>query len=446
VTGGGRTYTFRIRPGYRFSPPSGRPVTAATFRYSIERALSPGLGPGAPAFGYLSDVVGAGAFHAGKAQHVSGITVSGNRLRIRLVAPAGDFLGRLSMPFFAAVPIGTPIVDGGVQTPIPSAGPYYLAVSFQDDLRVLERNPNYHGPRPARLERIVYSLNNLAAHEVQQIEAGTADYTADVMGDSQFKRAGPLDVRYGGARRSAGTPAMRYAPVVGNGFIQFNTRSGPFANVRLRRAVDLALDRTALAGVNGQIPSSQYLPPAFGVGGGAPVEHDLARARALVAGFRGPVTLTTGTDSNSQAIASVVKASLARIGLGVRVDRRSVPYQVLSGTHWQMLDGGWYYDWPDPAAFFNVFFDPKAYRPPDSPPAYSVPPAYRRMLEAANRLRGAARAVAYRSLAARLERDVAPIAVYGAPVTPEFFSARLGCQVEQPVIGGVDIGALCVRG
>jgi ABC-type oligopeptide transport system substrate-binding subunit len=176
-------------------------VPAATFRYSIERALSPGLGPGTPAYGYLSDVVGAAAFHAGKTQHVSGIMVSGERLRIRLVAPAGDFLGRLSMPFFAAVPIGTPIVDGGVQTPIPSAGPYYLAVSFQDTLRVLERNPNYHGPRPARLERIVYDLNNLSGREVSQIEAGKADYTADVLGDSQFKRGGSLDVKYGGSHR-----------------------------------------------------------------------------------------------------------------------------------------------------------------------------------------------------------------------------------------------------
>src|SRR5205823_2793375 len=83
---------------------------------------------------------------------VAGTTVSGDRLRIRLVAPAGDFLTRLSLPYFAAVPVDTPIVNGGVQTPIPSAGPYYVAVSFQGELLVLERNPNYHGPRPARLE------------------------------------------------------------------------------------------------------------------------------------------------------------------------------------------------------------------------------------------------------------------------------------------------------
>jgi hypothetical protein len=68
------------------------------------------------------------------------------------------------------------------------------------------------------------------------------------------------------------------------------------------------------------------------------------------------------------------------------------------------------------------------------------------MLEAADRLRAAARAAAYRALATRLERDAAPIAVYGAPITPELFSARMGCQVEQPVIGAADISALCVRG
>jgi serine/threonine-protein kinase len=449
VTDGGRTYTFRVRPGYRFSPPSNEHVTAETFRYSIERALSPGLGNEAPGYGYVADVVGAAAFHAGKADHISGITVSGNRLRIRLVAPAGDFLARLSMPFFSAVPIGTPIVDGGVQTSIPSAGPYYLAVSFQDDLRVLERNPNYHGPRPARLERIVYSLNNLADREVAQIEAGQADYTADILGDSQFHQGGPLDAKYGGSRSAPNAPKMRYAPVVGAGYIQFNMKNGPFRNLRLRQAVDLALDRTALASVHDDVPGSQYLPPSVPGAGGKPVvavQPDLARARALAAGFHGTVTFTTCQDSNCRAKAALVKASLARIGLHVRFDLEADPYGVSSGTRWEMLDNGWYYDWPDPAAFLNVFFDPKAFRPPSYPPPTRVPPAYRRKLAAAGRLRGAARAAAYRSLAAGLEREVTPIAVVSTPVTPEFFSGRLGCQVEQPVIGAVDIGALCIRG
>jgi ABC-type transport system substrate-binding protein len=393
--------------------------------------------------------VGADAFHSGNAHHISGITVFGNRLRIRLTAPAGDFLQRLSLPYFAAVPIGTPIIDGGVQTPIPSAGPYYLRVAFEGELFVLEKNPNYHGPRPARLQRITYDVNTLGSHAVAQITAGQADYTADVLSDSQFKRLGPLDQKYGLGHGGTGKPAMRYAPVVGESFIQFNTLTGPFRSLRLRQAVDLALDRVPLAGVDGHIPGTQYLPPALASGGGKPVisvEPDLARARALVKAFHGTVTFTTCPDSSCQAAATIVKTSLARIGLAVRFDLRENPFGVLDGTHWEMLSNGWYYDWPDPAAFLNLFFDPKAFRPPFSPTAVPVPPAYLRMLEAAARLRGTARASAYRTLAERLERNVTPIAVYAAPVTPEFFSARMGCQVEQPVIGAVDIGALCVRG
>ena len=77
VSDGGRTYTFVIRPGLRFSPPSNELVTAKTFKYTIERSLSPRrawprrLGPGQME---LTDVVGAAAYMAGKAQHIAGIT------------------------------------------------------------------------------------------------------------------------------------------------------------------------------------------------------------------------------------------------------------------------------------------------------------------------------------------------------------------------------------
>ena len=69
-----RTYTFEIRKGYRFSPPSNQPVTAQTFKYTIERSLSPRMkGPAQLGEnGYLSDVVGAKAYAAGKAPHISG--------------------------------------------------------------------------------------------------------------------------------------------------------------------------------------------------------------------------------------------------------------------------------------------------------------------------------------------------------------------------------------
>src|SRR5262249_58510279 len=70
-----RTYTFFVRKGFRFAPPSGASLDAQTFRFSIERALSPKLGPRAPGHQYLADLEGPTAFHNGRAPHVRGISV-----------------------------------------------------------------------------------------------------------------------------------------------------------------------------------------------------------------------------------------------------------------------------------------------------------------------------------------------------------------------------------
>ena len=75
----GKTYTFTIREGFRFSPPSNEPVTARTFKYTIERSLSPKMKGPAHFQGYLSNVVGAKAYMAGKAPHISGDRCAGRQ-------------------------------------------------------------------------------------------------------------------------------------------------------------------------------------------------------------------------------------------------------------------------------------------------------------------------------------------------------------------------------
>ncbi len=291
VTDGGRTYTFRIRPGFTFSPPSNEPVTAATFKYSLERTLSPKLGRAAPAFDLIGDIAGAKAFHEGHAAHVSGIVAAGDTLTIHLTAPAGDFLARLSLPFFAAVPIGTPIVSGGVQQPIPSAGPYYITEAFLDERLVLERNPNYHGPRPHNLQRIVYDLNNSTHRTLSQINSGAADYTADLREQSAFARGGSLERRFG----HGPDPRFHLTPLLGLQFVQLNTGRGLFKDARTRRAVAYAIDRNALAGVNGGAPTSQYVPPGtpgYSKASLYPLRPDLAKARRLAGGGAGPPSST----------------------------------------------------------------------------------------------------------------------------------------------------------
>jgi peptide/nickel transport system substrate-binding protein len=450
VSADGRTYTFRIRRGFRFSPPSSQKVTAETFKSSIERALSKGLGPEAPAYGFLSDVVGADAFHAGKTQDISGIVAHGDTLSIRLVAPAGDFLARLSMPFFAAVPIGTPVVTGGVQTPIPSAGPYYLKERWGDELVVLERNPNYQGPRPHRLQRIVYDINNSTHRTVSQIESGAADYTADGLHQSTFAAGGPLDVRFGQGRTSGtGKPRLVQTPQLGFRFLQFNTSRGPFTDARLRRAVNYANDRRTLAAAVGDLPSAAYLPPGL-PGASAtsvyPLKPDLPQARALAHGFRGTVVLYSCRRPECTSAARIVRANLAPLQIAVRIVQFDDQWDAAQkpGAPYDMLLAGWFYDWPDPSDVLNVFLDSKGFRPDWAPRPLVIPASYRRALERVALLRGPARAAAYARLQVKLERNVAPFAAYSTAVLPEFYSARVGCGVEQPVIGAIDIGTLCV--
>ncbi|MBA3428249.1 MAG: hypothetical protein H0U07_06720, partial [Actinobacteria bacterium] len=104
VTNGGKTYTFTVKPGFRFS--DGSPVTADNFRAAIARALNPKMQ--SPASSFLDDV----------ARYR---TVGKNQLEITLKVVAPDFLARMSMPFFSAIPANRPIVPEGVDAPLVSA-------------------------------------------------------------------------------------------------------------------------------------------------------------------------------------------------------------------------------------------------------------------------------------------------------------------------------------
>ena len=166
VSGDGRTYTFTVRSGFRFSPPSGEIVSAETFRATIERALSPLLPATSPGPVALSDVEGLAAFRNGRTTHVSGVDASGDHVSITLTAPSSNLLQRLASLAFCAVPIATPIdsFEGGVAIPVAgeasevmvaSAGPYYIAQHVNGEYTILKVNPNYAGDRSHRFDAIV---------------------------------------------------------------------------------------------------------------------------------------------------------------------------------------------------------------------------------------------------------------------------------------------------
>jgi serine/threonine-protein kinase len=465
VSNHGRTYTFRIRPRLRFSPPSpDRPaslhqaanalpetVSAATFKHTIERALSPQLGGDAPAAPFASDIVGVAAYRAGKAAHIRGIVARGDSLSIRLVRPAGDFLTRISMPYFCPVPTREPVVPGGLTGAIPSLGPYYLA-QLEDNRTVLLRNPNYAGRRPRQVERIVYTTGVPTPTAVAQVATGEIDYLpADFDQHSMLAPGGTIDRRDGPGSAAARRGQQRYflEPQPDVDEIVFNTERPLFRDLRLRRAVNYALDRPALAVVRGARATDGYIPPAV-PGFRAPHMYptsgpDLRSARRLAGTKRRRAVLYFCGDPANRRIADIVRLDLSRIGIDVSIVESS---GCLHGSdpraaQADLLLGGFFSEERDPAPFIQQALVQGAYGIPLGPGPWREQ-SFRRRLQRAGELAGTARVAAYRKLEEELLR-AAPFAAYGSSVQPDYFSASVGCKVVQSAYHFVDLGALCIR-
>jgi YVTN family beta-propeller protein len=457
VSDGGRRFTFSIRDGYRFSPPSNQLVTAQTFKYSIERSLSPKLKRAAVAPQFVGDIVGTEAYRQGRVAHIAGVIARGTHLTVELTHAAPDFPARIAMPFFCAVPIGTPVEPGGLPA-IPSAGPYYVVSHTPKQQVVLRRNPNYRGPRPHQVEQIVYTLGVSKAQTVAQIETGQADYAVDGVPAASAPR---LAARYGAARRGTNEGPQRYfsEPVLGVAFLALNTSRPLFADANLRKAVNYAIDRPALARQKQHSwlpagePTDQYLPP--GAPGFKDVRiypldgPDVATARRLAGGKRGRAVLYTCDTPPCPQQAQIVRANLRAIG--VDVDVKEFPYGVLfakatrRGEPFDIVSTGWLSDYPDPFNVLNVLLDgSRVTSPAHSNWAYFDDPTYNRKLTSASTLSGPERYRTYGALDADLARNAAPLVAFANYARRDFFSSRIGCQVYQPVYG-FDLAALCLR-
>ena len=429
----GRTYTFRITPGFRFSPPSDQMVTAATFKFTIERALSPALGPDAPALSVASDIAGVPAYRAGSSPHISGIRVGKNSLAITLVRRAPDFPERIALSYFCPVPIGTPTVVNGLQDPIPSAGPYYLSGNLGGVVAVVQRNPNYRGNRPHRLAAIVYREQPRTGEAVAGIEVGHADYIAEP--DPALAQLAAVARRF--SRPSAGRPRRYFVtPLLATDELAFDTRHGLFADPRLRRAVSYALDRPALAAALGDLVTDHYLPPGMP----APRERhvspltgpDLRLARTLAGPRTGRAVLAICSDPICLELGRIIQADLEHIGLHIQL--RPYAGAIASATSRPGADivlARIFAPYPDPVAFLKTALGGRFAQD---------------RLDNLARLDRRQRLAAAGKLELQLIRGPVPLAAIGTPAIPEFFSARVSCHIFQPVQIGADLSSLCLRG
>ena len=434
LTNGGRTYTFDLKRTFRFD--TGERVTAQSFKDAFDRAANPRLKSRARDLGYLREIVGADAVMAGTAETISGVRVlSPFRLQIRLKQRAGDFVARLTMPYFCPISAATPPDRAMKATEVPASGPYRFVEHTPNRQVVLERNRYYRGERIAYPDRIVWTIERDESVKALATERGTNDFTSVFAWPTLGVRR--LVDKYGVNRR--GGRVIQDSLTLSSFSFSFNTKRDNFKGVGqkpLRKAIVYALDRQALAGAIGyqEGRASGRLLPAALRGRIDPVSGpNLVSARKWLARAKvQPTTLTLYMPNYSWclAVAEELKSNLRPLRIDVKPE-----FFALDTLRQKLLAGPWDLAWsgagapyPDPAG--ALFPHVRGTR-------------YEARFNAANEMADdAARIKALAKLEADLMRNDPPEAVW-ADFTPlAFVSTRFGCwHADQKL----DLAAVCKK-
>jgi peptide/nickel transport system substrate-binding protein len=337
VSPDGRTYTLRLREGLIYA--DGTPVRASDFERALKRVLHLGS-PGAP---FYEHIAGAIDYEKGGEADadIAGIETDDRtgRIVIRLDQPYAAFDHLLALTLAAPVPAKTPF-ENLTENPPPGTGPFQITRSEPNREFVLERNPRFEslgidGVPPAKIDRITVRIVVDKVKQAEDVLSGKLDYMSD---------SPPPDM-LPTVRAEAGERYEQHLLVSTNWFFM-NGRVPPFDDARVRRAVNYAVDKPALARVYaGQLqPGCSFLPPGMagydkeldtsGCPFGDPRKPpDVARARRLIraAGAEGAKVTVWGFDQTPQSSVSQTYAEMLK-DIGLDTEVRLVDFAVWRQT------------------------------------------------------------------------------------------------------------------
>jgi ABC-type transport system substrate-binding protein len=362
VSADGTVYTFTMKPGIEFV--NGQPITGQDIAYTFTRMFSPKLA--SPGDLFFNVIKGAPAAIAGKASTVSGIKATTNTVTFTLTQPTASFLYRMTLPFACPVPIGTPdkAIENGTAL---LSGPYYVKSYTPQQSIVLVRNPHWNAAE----------LGNLQTSDQINLQIGV-----DASQAASLIRAGQL-ATYGApmaptdALQAISDPTVKgrvfVDPLPATTYLWINNTVPPLNNVKVRQAINTAINRLAIqrvwGGASQGVPTEQILPPTmpgYVKANNYPAAGDVTAAEALMkaSGVKTPVTLTLRTLSDQPGyaqVAQVIQADLAPIGIKVNIV--TAPDSVNGGVigvpknHVPMGINTWTQDYPYPDDFFNPLLD-----------------------------------------------------------------------------------------
>jgi len=396
-----KTYLFTLRDAYWTN---GTPVTAYDFEYAWKRALTPEL---AAAYAYqLYYVYGGQAFNtsikSGTKYYVQAVDAKGNpltktvggkvvpvpnmakeidpsknvgvralnakTLKVYLQSPTVYFLNLTAFP--TLMPVCKAVVSKNDKwasdpTNFITNGPFKLTQWSHNDKVVFVKNPTYWDKDKVKLTKITYFMVEDETTALSMFQSGQLDASSTVPISELPKLVASGDAKI--------------LPYLGTYYYMFNVTKKPFNDVRVRKALTLAINRKGITQSitqGGQVPALAYVP--YGIADALPgsdfrkasqetfyKDNDLVTAKALLAQAGYPngkgfpaFTLLYNTSNAHKSIAEAIQ-QMWKKNLGITCTLKSEEWGVYlddrTNLNYSVARAGWIGDYMDPNTFLDMF-------------------------------------------------------------------------------------------
>ncbi|WP_036390993.1 ABC transporter substrate-binding protein [Micromonospora chokoriensis] len=327
TTDGGKTWTYTLKDGLKYA--DGAPITAADIKYGIERSFAPELSGG---LGYHKSLLVGGAEYKGPyagANLASVETPDAKTITFHLKTAYGDWPWIVSMPAFTPVPKAKDDPKKYNQNPVAS-GPYQVE-SYQQGVAVkLSRNPNWDAAtdqvRTAGPDTVVFQLGQDTTVQAQRLITDSGD-DRSAFGAGFVPPAQLVQI----AQNASAKQRLVTSDAGALSYLAINTQRGPLKDLKVRQALQYAVDKRAYqiangGAIGGDLASTLITP---GIAGRvdynlypADPSGDVAKAKQLLAEAGQTslkLTLLSENDQPSLAKAQAIQQGLQRVGITVTI-------------------------------------------------------------------------------------------------------------------------------
>ncbi len=369
ISADGKTYTFNLKPNVTWS--DGKKVTAKDFEYSIKRMLSPDLAADYASFYFA--IAGAEEYNsaadkdeATKQQLKDAVGVKAlndTTLQITLKEPSPTFLQVMAL--WPSYPLREDIITkyGDKWTEPPNYignGPFLLTEWVHQDHLTLKVNPNYWGTKPKLTEIDIKEITDINA-SLAAFKNGELDISGVPVGTEKATMDDPV----------LGKQVVRYPELTTFGF-RFNVAMSPFDNVKVRQAINCAIDRNAFIDkVRGGVgkPATSWIPPGmpgYDPNLGSQYKFDPAKAKQLLAeaGYADvsklpPIKFQYSDSAGNKTIAQFLQAQMKEnLGIDITLEpmESKAFSQMVNNKQFMWSWYGWGADYPDPDNWLPQLF------------------------------------------------------------------------------------------